>query len=96
MEATLEPMRRAELLQKQVDDQLRHRAFGSPTQVGEVTIATPDQVGRDIMSSSTPIGVSASAKEVVVPPSHCLRLASLWGKVVERVHPDRLRPEIRA
>ena len=68
MEATLEPMRRAELLQKQVDDQLRHRAFGSPTQVGEVTLSTPDQVERDLMSLSTPVGVTASANEVVVPP----------------------------
>ena len=68
MDAALEPMRRAELLQKQVDDQLRQRAVGSPTQVGQLTIVTPDQAGREVMNSSTPIGVSAPAKEVVVPP----------------------------
>ena len=68
MEADLEPMRRAELMQTQVNDTLRQRAFGSPMQVGQTTIATPDQIGRETMYGSTPIGVSASARDVIVPP----------------------------
>ena len=68
MNASLEQMNRAEYLQKQVDEQLRQRAFGSPTRAGEVTIATPSQVGRDLMNTSTPIGLSSAAMGVVVPP----------------------------
>ena len=71
MNASLEQVsraERAETLQKQVDDQLRQRALGSPTQVGEVTIATPTQVEEDLINTSTPIGLSSTAKGVVVPP----------------------------